>query len=44
MSSWMLIASGVAGEYAAQRGCVPAKLFDYLASGLPVCFLGDPGT
>jgi glycosyltransferase involved in cell wall biosynthesis len=44
MSSSMLIASGVAGEHPAQRGWVPAKLFDYLASGLPVLFLADPDT
>lgn len=44
MSATMLIASGIAGDRAAQRGWVPAKLFEYLASGLPVLYLADEAT
>jgi glycosyltransferase involved in cell wall biosynthesis len=44
MSSSMLVASGIAGDHPARRGWVPAKLFEYLASGLPVLYLGDPST
>ena len=44
MSSSMLIASGAAGDHPAKRGWVPAKLFDYLASGLPVLYLAGPNT
>lgn len=42
MSSSMLVASGVAGEHPSRRGWVPAKLFDYLASGLPVLLMAEP--
>lgn len=44
MSVSMLIASGTAGDDPAQRGWVPAKLFEYLASGLPVLYVSEPGT
>lgn len=44
MSSSMLIASGIAGKRPASRGWVPAKLFEYLASGLPVLYVADPNT
>ena len=42
MSASMLIASGIAGDHPARRGWVPAKLFEYLASDLPVLYLADP--
>lgn len=44
MSASMLIASGIAGDHPAKRGWVPAKLFEYLASGIPMLYLGDPDT
>jgi glycosyltransferase involved in cell wall biosynthesis len=44
MSASMLIASGIPGEQPAKRGWVPAKLFEYLASGLPVLYIADPET
>jgi hypothetical protein len=44
MSASMLIASGIAGADPARRGWVPAKLFEYLASGVPILFLGDATT
>lgn len=44
MSSSMLIASGIAGHHPARRGWIPAKLFEYLASGLPVLCIADRGT
>lgn len=41
-ASTMLIASGFAGEDPVSRGVIPAKLFEYLASGLPILYLGSP--
>lgn len=40
LSSSMLIASGFAGTGPTSRGVIPAKLFEYLASGLPILYLG----
>jgi glycosyltransferase involved in cell wall biosynthesis len=42
MSASMLVASGIKGEDPVARGWVPAKLFTYLASGLPVLYLSRP--
>lgn len=44
MSATMLVASGISGSTPFERGWVPAKLFDYLASGLPVLYLSDRDT
>jgi glycosyltransferase involved in cell wall biosynthesis len=44
MSATMLVASGISGTTPFERGWVPAKLFDYLASGLPVLYLSDRDT
>ena len=44
MSASVLIASGVPGVDARRRGWVPAKLFEYLASGLPVVYVADADT
>lgn len=44
MSASMLIASGIAGDEPAERGWIPAKLFEYLASGVPVLYLSSAGT
>jgi glycosyltransferase involved in cell wall biosynthesis len=44
MSASMLIASGIKGEDPVARGWVPAKVFAYLASGLPVLYLSAPNT
>jgi glycosyltransferase involved in cell wall biosynthesis len=44
MSSSMLVASGIGSSDPAQRGRVSAKLFDYLASGLPVLYLSEADT
>jgi glycosyltransferase involved in cell wall biosynthesis len=41
-SSSMLIASGFSGGDPVSRGVIPAKLFEYLASGLPILYVGDP--
>ena len=40
-SSTMLIASGFGGDDPVSLGVIPAKLFEYLASGLPILYLGD---
>jgi glycosyltransferase involved in cell wall biosynthesis len=40
-SSSMLIASGFAGQDPFSRGVIPAKTFEYLASGLPILYLGS---
>jgi hypothetical protein len=39
-SSSMLFASGPVGSGAIDRGWLPAKLFEYVASGLPVLYVG----
>jgi len=44
MSASMLVASGITGDDPVARGWVPAKLFAYLASGLPVLYLSSPNT
>jgi hypothetical protein len=44
MSASLLIAGGVPGDDARQRGWVPAKLFEYLASGVPMLLVADPAT
>jgi glycosyltransferase involved in cell wall biosynthesis len=44
MSASVLIASGVPGDEPRQRGWIPAKLFEYLASGLPIVYVADPST
>jgi glycosyltransferase involved in cell wall biosynthesis len=41
-SSSMLIASGFSGTDPLARGVIPAKVFEYLASGLPILYVGDP--
>jgi glycosyltransferase involved in cell wall biosynthesis len=43
-SSSMLVASGFPPDKPATRGWVPAKLFDYLATDLPILYLADPDT
>jgi glycosyltransferase involved in cell wall biosynthesis len=43
-SSSMLVASGFSADKPKTRGWVPAKLFDYLASDLPILYLADPDT
>ena len=40
--SSMLFASGGVGTGPVDRGWVPAKLFEYLASDRPILYLGDP--
>lgn len=40
MSSTMLIASGFTGRDPISLGVIPAKLFEYLASGLPILYIG----
>jgi glycosyltransferase involved in cell wall biosynthesis len=40
-SSSLLIASGFTDD-PMSRGVIPAKLFEYLASGLPILYFGDP--
>ncbi|MDQ3571815.1 MAG: glycosyltransferase [Actinomycetota bacterium] len=40
--SSMLFASGQGGEDPVARGWIPAKLYEYLATGLPILYLGDP--
>ena len=44
MGASMLVASGISGTTAFERGWVPAKVFDYIASGLPVLYLSDADT
>jgi glycosyltransferase involved in cell wall biosynthesis len=44
MSASMLVASGITGDDPVARGWVPAKLFSYLASGLPLLYLSAPDT
>ena len=44
MSASMLVASGIRGDDPVARGWVPAKLFTYLASGLPVLYVSGPDT
>ena len=44
MSASMLIASGIAGDEPAERGWVPAKLFEYVASGVPVLYVSPADT
>jgi glycosyltransferase involved in cell wall biosynthesis len=41
-SSSMLFASGAVDNDPIARGWIPAKLFEYLASDLPILYLGDP--
>jgi glycosyltransferase involved in cell wall biosynthesis len=41
-SSSMLIASGFAGDDPLSLGVIPAKIFEYLASGLPILYVGNP--
>ena len=43
-SSSMLVASGFPADKPATRGWVPAKLFDYLATDLPILYLADGDT
>ena len=43
-SATMLIASGIHGDDPRRRGWVPAKVFEYLASGRPVLYMADPRT
>ena len=42
-SSTMLIASGFGGDGLIDRGVIPAKLFEYLATDLPILFIGTRG-
>lgn len=44
MSATMLVASGIKGGDAVSRGWVPAKLFAYLASGVPLLYVSEPDT
>jgi len=41
-SSSLLVASGFTGEDPLSLGVIPAKLFEYLASGLPILYVGKP--
>jgi glycosyltransferase involved in cell wall biosynthesis len=41
-SSSILLASGFAGDDPLARGVIPAKIFEYLASGLPILYVGSP--
>jgi hypothetical protein len=41
-SSSMAFASGELGRDPIARGTIPAKLAEYLASGLPILYVGDP--
>jgi len=41
-SSTVLFASGFAGSDPLSLGVIPAKLFEYLATGLPILYLGNP--
>jgi hypothetical protein len=41
MSASMLVGSGIHGADALHRGWVPAKLFEYLASDLPILCVAD---
>ena len=43
-SSSALLVAGSRDDRARLRGMIPAKIFEYLASGLPVLYLGDPTT
>jgi glycosyltransferase involved in cell wall biosynthesis len=40
--SSMLLACGFAGTDPLSLGVIPAKVFEYLASGLPILYLGNP--
>jgi glycosyltransferase involved in cell wall biosynthesis len=40
-ASSLLVASGLVGSDHVARGCVPAKLFEYLATGLPILYIGE---
>jgi hypothetical protein len=39
--SSLLFASGGSGSEVLTRGWIPAKLFEYLATGLPILYFGD---
>ena len=41
-SSTMLVAAGETARTEIARGYIPAKLFEYVASQLPVLYVGDP--
>jgi glycosyltransferase involved in cell wall biosynthesis len=41
-SSSIVIASGFSGDDPLSRGVIPAKIFEYLASGLPILYVGSP--
>jgi glycosyltransferase involved in cell wall biosynthesis len=40
-ASSLLVASGPVGSDPIARGWIPAKLFEYLATGLPILYIGD---
>ena len=42
--SSVLIGAGARDERPVLKGLIPAKLFDYLGSGLPVIYVGDAGS
>jgi glycosyltransferase involved in cell wall biosynthesis len=42
LSSSLLVASGFTGDDPLSLGVIPAKLFEYLASGLPILYVGKP--
>jgi glycosyltransferase involved in cell wall biosynthesis len=41
-TSSMLVAAGSVAPDPVSRGWIPAKMFDYLASGLPILYVGAP--
>jgi len=41
-SSSLLLASGFGGADPLAHGVIPAKVFEYLASGLPILYVGSP--
>jgi hypothetical protein len=43
-ASSVLLGVDVNGEGPAALGCVPAKLFEYLASDVPIVYLANPGS
>jgi glycosyltransferase involved in cell wall biosynthesis len=44
MGSSALIVAGARDERPRLRGMIPAKIFEYMASGLPILYLGSPAS
>ena len=42
--SSILLGAGARDERPVLKGFIPAKLFEYLGTGLPVLYVGDPST